>query len=191
MSSPKTPFMSRSVFARPTLRAVNDCDLEKKVEALFKAGVGTQADFLLAQAELQKAELRLAEEKARTDVGGSSENEKSPGTAPPSGADAAPAERRETLRQLVKAAEQHYRSGNTTLPSVIRASNLLLEAELEAAKTKAERIALYEKMVENLRELEKVAEAGYKAGVRPMDDVLEARAARLKAEIQLAREKGI
>jgi hypothetical protein len=25
MSSPKTPFMSRSVFARPTLRAVNDC----------------------------------------------------------------------------------------------------------------------------------------------------------------------
>ena len=29
MSSPKTPFMSRSVFARPTLRAVNDCSLRR------------------------------------------------------------------------------------------------------------------------------------------------------------------
>jgi predicted Rossmann-fold nucleotide-binding protein len=31
MSSPKTPFMSRSVFARPTLRAVNDCVAENTI----------------------------------------------------------------------------------------------------------------------------------------------------------------
>ena len=62
-------------------------------------------------------------------------------------------------------------------------------AQLEAAKTKGERIALYEKMVENLRRLEEVVEAAHKAGVGLMDDVLDVTAARLEAEARLANEK--
>ena len=61
--------------------------------------------------------------------------------------------------------------------------------QLLKAKTKAERVAVYERMVANLRELEEVAEAASKAGVGPVDDVLRARAERLNAEARLANEK--
>lgn len=100
-------------------------------------------------------------------------------------------ERRDTLRQLAQDVEQCYRAGRATLDSLIRASNLLLEAELDLAKTKAERIAIYEKLVANLRQLEKAAEARHQAGAPGggVSEVLSAKADRLKAEIQLAREK--
>lgn len=100
-------------------------------------------------------------------------------------------ERRETLRQLSQEVEQRYRSGLATLDSVIRASNLLLEAELDLAKTKAERVALCEKLVANLRQLETILESKHKVGAQGGEtaNVLDARAARLKAEIQLAHEK--
>ena len=56
-------------------------------------------------------------------------------------------ERRETLRKLVDVAESKYNSGNATLDCVLRASELLLEAEIDMADTTAERIAVREKLV--------------------------------------------
>ena len=98
-------------------------------------------------------------------------------------------ERREVLRKLVDAAEQRYRAGAATLEAAIRASNQLLEAELELADTKAERIAVHEKLVGNLQRLEQVAEARRAAAAAALEEVLEAKAARLKGEITLLRER--
>lgn len=102
-------------------------------------------------------------------------------------------ERRDTLRQLVTDVEQRHRSGRATLDSVIRASNLLLDAELDLAKTKAERILVYEQQIRRLRALEKLVESRHKVGVPGGEtaDLLDAKAARLKAEIQLAHEKDV
>ena len=98
-------------------------------------------------------------------------------------------ERRETLRTLVDAAESKFNSGKATLDSLLRGSELLLEAELDLAETKAERIAVHEKIVANLRQVEKAAQMRCNAGVAPIEESLEAKAARLKAEIQLKCEQ--
>jgi hypothetical protein len=103
-------------------------------------------------------------------------------------------ERRDTFRQLVDMLGQQHRAGIVTEVSVLRATDQLLDAELDLASTKAERIAIREKLVANLRKLEKLIEGMVQAGVRGADaptieDALRAKAARLKAEIQLLREK--
>jgi hypothetical protein len=98
-------------------------------------------------------------------------------------------ERRETLRKLVDAAESKYNSGKATLDVVLRASDLLLEAEMDLARTRAERIAVHEKLVANLRQVEKATQLRCDAGTAPIEESLEAKAARLKAEIQLKCEQ--
>jgi hypothetical protein len=99
-------------------------------------------------------------------------------------------ERRETLRKLVDAAESKYNSGKATLDVVLRASDLLLEAEMDLARTRAERIAVHEKLVANLRQVEKATQLRCDAGTAPIEESLEAKAARLKAEIRLKYEQG-
>ena len=98
-------------------------------------------------------------------------------------------ERRDTLRQLVTFLDGRLLVGKASKESVIRASNQLLDAELDLARTKAERIAIHEKLVDNLRGLEKIIESGAHYGTRQLDDVFSAKADRLKAEVQLLREK--
>lgn len=98
-------------------------------------------------------------------------------------------DRSDTLQQLAEAVEQRYRNEQTTLASATQASHRQFEAALELASTKAERFASHEKLIENLRRLEKDAESIHKAKAGPVDDVLEAKAARLKAEIDLLHEK--
>jgi hypothetical protein len=97
-------------------------------------------------------------------------------------------ERRDVVRKLVEIVNRRYQTGMVTQESVILASNLLLDAELELARTKAERIAVCQKLVGNLRQLEQAAEARHERTMGSADDVLKAKAARLKAEIQLVRE---
>ena len=96
-------------------------------------------------------------------------------------------ERRDTLRKLVDATESKYRSGEATLDSVLRASEQLLEAELDLAETKAERIAVREKLVANLRQREEYARGLHANGRATLESLLQVTAARLKAEIQLLR----
>jgi outer membrane protein TolC len=99
-------------------------------------------------------------------------------------------ERVDTLRHLVEILDAQSQSGVVTKETVILASNQLLDAELELAKTKADRVALHEKLVGNLRRLEEFANGQYRDGRCTLDGPLRAKAARLKAEIQLLREKG-
>ena len=64
----------------------------------------------------------------------------------------------------------------------------LLDAELELAPNRAARIALREQMVNQLKEIEKVADEAVRVGVAENADLLEVKAARLQAEIDLVRE---
>jgi len=99
-------------------------------------------------------------------------------------------ERRDTLRTAVHWRDAQYASGSIDLPVVIRAKQALANAELEVARTKAERLAVRQKQIDNLRELEHVVEHRVQAGIVSEVDVLEIKAERLKAEIDLLREQG-
>jgi outer membrane protein TolC len=99
-------------------------------------------------------------------------------------------ERRDTLRRVVDVLTQQYENGSAAFESIMLASERLFDAELELAATKAERIAIYEKRVSALRAMEKFAEGRFKAGFRTTEvELLDARAARLQAQIRLLREK--
>jgi hypothetical protein len=104
-----------------------------RLEALQKSGAVAQDEVERQRVKVAQARVAVAQatagQQAQTAGGAmpAARAESAEGfstVAPPTSADAAPAERRETLRQLVKAAEKRYRSGNTTLDSVIRASDL-------------------------------------------------------------------
>jgi hypothetical protein len=100
-------------------------------------------------------------------------------------------ERRDTLRKIVEYVQAQEKTGAFDLPDAIRVSNELIEAELELATSKAQRIALQQKFVANLKRIEQFLQRSAEVG-RGTDATkkhLEAKAARLKAEIQLAREK--
>jgi outer membrane protein TolC len=96
-------------------------------------------------------------------------------------------ERRDTLRKLLGAVTVQHRAGQTTINKVIQAQNGLLDAELQLADTKEERIRIHEKRLENSRNLENLVEHQHAAAAVAIDQVLVAKAARLQAEIDLLR----
>ena len=99
-------------------------------------------------------------------------------------------ERRETLRQQLETTDKRYCEGNAALASVLRVVDQLLEAELELATTKAERISVCERTLAALREKEAAAKARVDAGIESgRHKLLEARAARLKVEAKLSQEQ--
>ena len=116
--------------------------------------------------------------------------------AQPSGQDASAQlkslmeERRDALDKAVTILSSMYRVGTATFDQVVSAMAKLADAELELAKTKDERIAVYRKQVESWRDAEKVCQARLQAGTATEVNVLEAKSERLKAEIQLLRERG-
>ena len=98
-------------------------------------------------------------------------------------------ERRDTLRQRSAALDERFTQGRVVFESVLFARNDLLDAELELASSKAERIAAHEKRLDNYRELEKLMMARHAVGASTTEDGLMAKAARLRAEIELLREQ--
>ncbi|MBI2477924.1 MAG: efflux RND transporter periplasmic adaptor subunit [Planctomycetia bacterium] len=98
-------------------------------------------------------------------------------------------ERVETLRQQFKVLEREYQIGKVTIDRVLRASNDLLEAELEVAESSAKRIKILEQQAANLEMLEAVTTQVYKAGKVGVEDVLAAEADRLAAQTRLDRER--
>lgn len=98
-------------------------------------------------------------------------------------------QRRETLQQLVKVTSEQYRIGRSSIDSVTRASDQLLNAELELARDRSSRIAIHNKRIDLLKDFEKIAQSQFRAGDATQEDVLAARAAALGAEIQLLREQ--
>ena len=98
-------------------------------------------------------------------------------------------ERIKTLRLLVEIIEAQFNDGEAATTNVLQAQRNLLTAQLEATTGIAERIALREEVLENLRQFEQIVNTQVDSGAAPMSNLLEIRAARIKAEIELAEEK--
>lgn len=98
-------------------------------------------------------------------------------------------ERRDTLRQVVDLVIVEYRGGAGTIEEIIQAQNALLDAELDIAKTNAERVRIREEQVKNFRELENLLKQRHESGSGiTKSELLVAKATRLEAEINLLRE---
>ncbi len=99
------------------------------------------------------------------------------------------AERRQVLQELVKLATLRFDQGEGTWESVMTARRNLLDAELEMAATPKARVALREAHVRLLEEYEQVIAARVEQGDAPRALLLEARSDRLRARIELVKEK--
>lgn len=97
-------------------------------------------------------------------------------------------ERREVLRQAVRQAEEMYRSGRLPYATIPRLTVNLLNAELDLAPDRDARIAIRERVVDQLKISEEMVNQNVKSGQAANTDLLEAKAARLQAEIDLLRE---
>ncbi len=97
-------------------------------------------------------------------------------------------ERRDALLEASDAAEQMYRIARSDYASVGRLKAELLNAELDLAPDHAARVAVRERLVEQLREIEQAVNGRVEAARAVRSELLEAKAARLKAEIDLALE---
>ena len=100
-------------------------------------------------------------------------------------------ERRDTLRDRLHAVEASFKIGLTETTVVVAAENELLDAELELANQPADRIAIREAVVANMKRIEDRTRQQLDNGAALQQDVLLAKAARLQAEIELLRERGI
>ncbi len=98
-------------------------------------------------------------------------------------------ERYETLREAHAVGVAQFRTSAITLNSLDRIRQSLLEAELEITNDKAKRIAVHQQYVKDVTEFWELQLARHKFGTASSTDVLEAKAKRLNAEIQLAREE--
>jgi outer membrane protein TolC len=98
-------------------------------------------------------------------------------------------ERRDILREAVDQAERGYRAGVVQYSSVSRIKLNWLSAELDAAPDRAARVAVRKRIVLQLRHVEETTVELVNAGQAQSIDLLEAKAARLQAEIELLGEK--
>lgn len=98
-------------------------------------------------------------------------------------------ERRDVLAQRVELLERLHEQGAIDYERLFSARDQLLEAELELATDKSERIALLGQRVEQMRTLEELLESRFGGGQVTETAALEATAARLQAQIELMRER--
>jgi signal peptidase I len=157
-------------------------DAEKYAEVQFSAGRCTEDVVDRAMADRLEAEMRLAKEKSAA-TGNSS---------PPTDRKVDEAMRKlqdERIVSRAKAfviADAHYRYGITDFGQRVAASNALLDAQLDAADSKAARINILQKLLENRRDLQQYAKAQVSSGRGSESDYLRAQAERLSAEGRLA-----
>ena len=98
-------------------------------------------------------------------------------------------QKRDTLQARADVLKRKYEDGTITLFSALGAQGDLLEAELSLARSPADRIALRETQVANMKEIEDYFRQCFETGTSTTEEVLNAKAERLEAEIVLLREK--
>lgn len=98
-------------------------------------------------------------------------------------------ERLTALRDLVELQQEQFKIGIITLNVVLTAEIALGQAELELAKTAAERIKIRENLFKKAQEFEKVIVAYVDGGRGNRTHLLQAKAARLRAHADLLQEK--
>jgi len=98
-------------------------------------------------------------------------------------------ERIATLKQVVDANSRLRERQLASFGEVVEAKLLLLNAELDAAEKESSRITLYKSIVDVLKEGEKFAEDAVRTAGGPQVRILQVKARRLEAEINLERAK--
>jgi hypothetical protein len=97
-------------------------------------------------------------------------------------------ERQTALRGIVSEKEAAFKNhGNVTFEEVANAKLAMLKAELDLTRSLVERVAVYQRMVALLKEVEDVAKRRVEAGRAPHYELLAAKANRLETEIALER----
>jgi outer membrane protein TolC len=91
-------------------------------------------------------------------------------------------ERLATLQDYVDVVTKLVRSGRESCEEALEARRLLLQAELNATENKDDRIALYRKAIETLKQYEELANDQIKAGGVTSATVLKIQAGRLELE---------
>ena len=94
----------------------------------------------------------------------------------------------DALHKALKIVDARYNTGSATVEDRISASDALLHAQLDAARTESERIAICRKLLDNRREYEKIIEAKLKSGKITELEWTRAKADLLEAESRLAKE---
>jgi hypothetical protein len=98
-------------------------------------------------------------------------------------------ERRDALRRAAKLAEEGYRAGLSDIVLIPRIAINLVNAELDLAPDRAARVAVRERAVEQFKVIEElVTSRVVEAKIANTSDLLEAKAARIQAEIDLLLE---
>ncbi len=98
-------------------------------------------------------------------------------------------ERIATLKELVDQAVAGFRNARASYEEVVEAQTLLLKAEVDAAEKESERMTLYKKTVDVLKQAEGLANAQMQNGRGSPAAVLKIKARRLEVEILLERAK--
>ena len=101
------------------------------------------------------------------------------------------AERIKTLQRAVKVLQGMYESGVVDITRLFAARNDLIEAQLELATEKAERLLLFNEHLQLARAEEEAARIRFRSGAGSEADYLRAVATRLQREISLLQEKSI
>jgi outer membrane protein TolC len=96
-------------------------------------------------------------------------------------------QKRDVLQERLDGAEQLYKLGTIKKDRVLNARRDRLNAELDLATSKADRITVLESQLANLRELEQLLARRYEDGTDTLDDKLIATEDRLVVEIALLR----
>jgi hypothetical protein len=98
-------------------------------------------------------------------------------------------ERIATLKELVDQTAELFRIARASYQEVLEAQMLLLKAELDGAEKESERITLYKRTVDALKQSEAVAIAQVQSGRGNHAAVLRIKARRLEVEILLEQAK--
>lgn len=140
-------------------------DIEQLNQARFDAGRIPLPDLLRARAARLEAEMAVSSDRV--------------------------AQLRQELvtvrRQEVEARTEVFRAGRGSLDHVLQAQVGLARAELALSEDPRRRIAVQERAVKALRDLERTNRERYEAGRLGAQDLSQTKAARLTAEIELAR----
>jgi hypothetical protein len=99
-------------------------------------------------------------------------------------------ERRDVLRQAARQAEEGYRNGLSDYDSIPRITINLLNAELDLAPDRAARVIVRQRAVEQFKMFESLVAGRLEAKIANSNDLLEVKAARIQAEVDLLLEKG-
>jgi hypothetical protein len=155
----------------------------KKYEELandqVKAGNTAGATVLKIKARRLELEIRLEQAKAK---------EAKPGTAAPQIKELQ-RERIDALAERVDGLTKLAEKMSGEFEELIEARRLLLQAELEVARTEPERVSLYKKAIDALKDYEVWANARVQAKQAIEADVLLIQVRRLEVEIELERAK--